>query len=249
MHKKVLLACPTADVKAYCLEPYIQALKKLTYPNVDILLADNSATDSYSKKIQALNIPCIRTACLPSIPERVINSRNILRQRALEEDYDYFFSLEQDVIPPANIIELLLEPEEDIVSGVTPHLLLKNGKASEIALLGLDDKNNPGKYLFFDYKDALRYKSGIVPVDYAAMGCLLISRKILEKITFRWEPRPDTQGETDVHWDDICFCNDIKKLGFHIHANVAAKCDHLYHGGYSATLGNTQHITKTKRSL
>ena len=34
------------------------------------------------------------------------------------EDYDYFLSLEQDVIPPKDIIEQMLKSEKKIITGV-----------------------------------------------------------------------------------------------------------------------------------
>ncbi len=162
----------------------------------------------------------------------------------LENKYDYFLSLEQDVIPQKNIIELLLEAQKDVVSGVAPHLLLRNGKSVEIALLGIDDPQHPGIYIFFTYESAKK-KEGVVSVDYCAMACVLLSRKILEKITFRYETK-HSLNELDVIWDDICFCRDAKEKLFLIYANLAARCEHLYGGGFSATFGDTSRLQKVK---
>ena len=240
---KILVGCPTADLKEYCLEQYVQRLKELTYKDFDILLVDNSKTEDYSKKIQSLGINCIKGEYHNSVPERVIKSRNILRNYALEHDYDYLLSLEQDVLPPKDVIEQLLDVHQDIVSGITPHLLVKATTAQEIALIGIHDKNHPGSYTFFDYKNTLQYK-GILPVNYCALGCVLLSRKVLEKIQFRYEQVEPSINDLNVKWDDMCLCEDAEKEGFTIYANVGVKCEHLYYGGYSATLGNTEDIQK-----
>ncbi len=245
MLPKILVGCPTASLKEYCLEKYLQRLKELTYPNFDVLLVDNSQTDDYCKKIRSLKINCIKTEYSQSVPERVIKSRNILREYALSHDYDYFLSLEQDVLPPKNVIELLLEAHQDIVAGITPHLLVKNGKEQEIALIGIEDKQ--GGYTFVDYKSSLNYR-GIVPVDYVAMGCLLLSKKVLQKISFRFQRHPSSLKDLDVEWDDLCFCKDAKKEGFSIYANIGVKCEHFFYGGYSATLGDTTDISKTPKT-
>lgn len=243
MNPKVLVGCPTADLKEYCLGSYLQRLKGLTYPNFDILLVDNSKDETYSKKIQAYGIPCIRSTYHENIPKRVIEGRNILRKYALEKGYDYFLSLEQDVIPPKDIIEQLLAAQQEIVGGITRHLLVKGDNIQEIALLGVHDPAHPGHYIYINYKSVLG-KKGIVPVNYCALGCVLISRKVLEKIIFRYEEFEQKTNELNVKWDDICFCQDAEKEGFKIFAQIDVQCEHLFYGGFSATLGNTKEITK-----
>ena len=248
MNPKILVCCTVADVKEYCLEHYIKRLKKLTYENKDILLADNSKIDNYMNKINSMGIKCVKTEYTNSIPKNVIIGMNYLRDYFLKKDYDYFLCLQQDVIPPENIIELLLEPQKSIVTGVAPHLLIKDGKQKEKALLGIEDKNNPEKIAYIDYKSTLNYK-GIIKVDFCAMTCILISRKVLEKIKFRYEIRDNSVNDLDVNWDDICFCQDAKKEGFQIYANLAAKCEHLFYGGFSVTLGDTTGIKKVKSNV
>src|SRR3989344_2942951 len=93
---KVLVGCPTSSHKEYCLQDYASALKELSYENFDVLIVDNSESDSYSKKIKALGLPVIRAPYTEHAKDRVIASRNILREKALEGGYDFLLSLEQD---------------------------------------------------------------------------------------------------------------------------------------------------------
>lgn len=241
MPKKVLVGCTVADIKAYCIKEYLEGLKTLTYEHFDILLTDNSKTDDFCKQLNALGIPSIKTEHTESIAQNIVIGMNYLRDYALKNDYDYFFCLQSDVIPPSNIIELLLAANKDIVSGVASHLLVKDGQAKEIALLGLEDTTHPGNYTYLDYKSTLTYK-GLLEVDFCAMTCVLISRTVLEKIQFRHETTQ--QG---VLPEDMCFCKDAKQEGFNIYAELAAKCNHLFYGGYSVTLGDTTGIQKVKK--
>ena len=48
---RVLVGCPTYEGMAYCLKEYIQAIKNLSFGEYDILLVDNSNTDTYHKKL------------------------------------------------------------------------------------------------------------------------------------------------------------------------------------------------------
>ncbi|MCD4666279.1 glycosyltransferase family 2 protein, partial [archaeon] len=118
-YPKVLVGCPTSVHKDYCLNNYIEGLNKLTYPNFDILLVDNSDGDSYFKKIKEKNIPIVKLDLKDEILRiKLAKSRNILRKKVLEKKYDYFLSLEQDVVPPKNIIERLLKHNKEIITGV-----------------------------------------------------------------------------------------------------------------------------------
>ncbi|MFA4886728.1 MAG: glycosyltransferase [Candidatus Nanoarchaeia archaeon] len=239
--KKVLVGCTIADIKAYCLQEYLEGLKKLDYKRFDILLADNSKTDDFCKQINELGITCVKTEHTESIAQNIVIGMNYLRDYVLKNDYDYLFCLQSDVIPPANIIQLLLEANKDIVTGVASHLLVKDGEAKEIALLGIEDKEHPGNYTYLNYKSTKQYK-GLLSVDFCAMTCILLSRKALEQITFRYETK-----DGQVIPEDMCFCKDAKKLGFEITAQLEAQCQHLFYGGYSVTLGDTTGISKVKK--
>ena len=92
-HPRVLVGCPTADIKAYCLDEYAAGLKALTYPNKEFLLVDNSATPEYAKRIEKLGIPVVRDTRLEDVKERITHSRNVLRDTVLKEGYDYFLSI------------------------------------------------------------------------------------------------------------------------------------------------------------
>ena len=115
---KILVGCPTSNYQAYCLQEYAEAVKKLSYPNYNILLLDNSKDNIYSEKIHKYDLPLRKGMWFESARKRIVTSRNILRKIALTKDYDYFLSLEQDVIPPKDIIERLLSHKKDIVSGI-----------------------------------------------------------------------------------------------------------------------------------
>lgn len=241
--KKVLVGCATADVKGYCLKEYVEGLKRLSYKNCDILIADNSEKEDYAKLVESHSIPVVRTGHFSHPAENIRVGMEFLRKKVLDENYDYFLCLEQDVIPPSNIIELLLSYEKDIISAVVPHLLVREKGVFEMALLGFHDANHPGKYVYLDWGNLQKYKEGIIKVNYCGTACILISRKVLEKISFRYEFTDKTKDNpTNLTWQDICFCVDVGKNGFSIYAHLGAKCRHLFYDGYCATLGDTTNI-------
>ena len=253
---KVLVGCPTSSHKEYCLKKYADAVKDLTYKNYDILLVDNSKDESYAKKIKELGLPVIKTPYSEYAKDRVITARNLLRERALEGKYDYLFSLEQDVIPPKNIIEGLLRHKKEVVSGVVYHFFPKRKENKEAQewiekpMLAIKSQKTPGKLAFLS-SDQIKDINAFIEVDYCSMGCLMISRKILEKVKFRYEEYKEANKENpeDVKWDDMCFCSDVQKLGKKIYADLGAKCGHLVLGGYSITLGDTSKVSVISKSI
>ena len=87
---KVLVGCPTADAYAYCLEEYATRVKELSYKNYDVLIVDNSKDEKYIKQIKKYGFNVLKGPCLDDVRERVIHSRNMIREYLLKNDYDYF---------------------------------------------------------------------------------------------------------------------------------------------------------------
>lgn len=116
-YPKVLLNCPTYDKKSYCWQKWRDMIKSLSYPNFDVLFVDNSKDKKYFEEISK-DFNVIHKH-IEGDPRKVVSeSRNILRDEFFKGDYDYFFSLEQDVFPPFDVIERLISHDKDIVPGV-----------------------------------------------------------------------------------------------------------------------------------
>ncbi len=77
MVPKVLVGCPTSDLKGYALERYIEGVKALDYKNFDVLIVDNSKSEEYLKRIKSLGIPVVKGPYSDSARQRIIDSRNI----------------------------------------------------------------------------------------------------------------------------------------------------------------------------
>ncbi|MBI2107152.1 glycosyltransferase [Candidatus Woesearchaeota archaeon] len=233
-YPKILVGCPTSDSHAYCLDEYIGALFSLDYPFYDILIVDNSEDGEYKKKIEEYGVWVIKSSHEPSVLKRIVDSRNALRQYVLEKDYDYFLSLEQDVVPPSDVIKRLLEGKQKVSSGlyfgftnkyefpniksgtvvmpVVYKLFENNEKTKEAGLqalrrFGINEINPPRK----------------VAVRMVGLGCMLIHRDVLEKITFRYE-------EGKMNTDDRYFSDDVFKLHIPIVLDTSVRCKHLLSG-------------------
>ena len=213
---RVLVGCPTSDYKAYCLTDYADAVKQLSYPDYDILLVDNSETDGYAKEITKQGLPVVRSPFHPGALQRIVESRNRLRQEALERGYGYLLSLEQDVIPPKDVIERLLRLRKGIATGI----YFNRGQGRLIPLLGIDRGEEKFAYV---PEELLAQVKGAMRVDYCGLGCVLIHHRVLQEIPFRVE-------EDKAGFDDWWFCVDAKSRGHDIFALPDLTCKHLLKG-------------------
>ena len=223
MLPKILVGCPTADAKAYCLDRYAEGLKSLTYPNFDILLIDNSSANDYFGRIKSLGLPVEKDSPKTKVHDSIVHSRNIIRQKFLDGNYDYFLSLEQDVIPPKDIIERLLANKKNVISAVYYTFYRFFGVPKLRPLIWKDVEGQPDKMQFMtpECRSALNSPIPIIKkLKACGLGCLLIHRSILEKIEFRVPENYST-------FDDFMFCEDVRKLGEQVWADLSVQCDHL----------------------
>ncbi len=214
MQPKILIGCPTSNYKEYCFEEYLKSINNLTYNNFDILLVDNSEKDDYYNKIKD-KIPTIRDKWFENARDRIIHSRNILREKILRENYDYFLSLEQDVIPPKDVIERLLKHNKKIIGGV----YFKLGSFNElIPLVWLNIDKRYSRRAILD-----EINGDLLEVATCGLGCILIHKSVLEKVKFRYLKEKKA-------FDDVWFCEDARENGFKVYCDTSIKCKHMIKG-------------------
>jgi len=112
---KILVTCPTHQVKEYCFQEWIDNVKNLTYPNYDILVVDNSPDDSYVKKwgnqVPMLHIDYDQDP--QKMGNRICASMAVVQQHFLKGNYTHWMNIETDNIPPKDVIETLLKYGQD----------------------------------------------------------------------------------------------------------------------------------------
>lgn len=202
-HAKILVAAPISDVKDYCLYEWMQHISKLTYPNFDILLVDNSFQESYINKFK-YNFPWINFMHVNPKDARVQDfiafSQNKIRKYALDNNYEAVMMIECDVFPQLEIIERLRKHQVDI--------------ASSFYAWGFGEKRKPLIQLSYEYRDALRkqivfrnetmdFKDALIFIDgdvkkvfSCGLGCVLINRRVLLQVPFRTDPETEHHADT-----------------------------------------------------
>ncbi len=119
-HPKILVACPVYDGKAYCFGEWVRRVGEFTYRNFQVFTVDNSETLDFYNHWKQL-VPMVHIERDTSSDRVNINrSMELIRQKYLAGDYDYWFNLEADNIPPVDVIERLLEYPSDWTSHAYP---------------------------------------------------------------------------------------------------------------------------------
>lgn len=201
---KILIGTITSDQKDYCLEDFLRQYKKLTYPNIDIIVADNSKKKSHARILKKYGIKVLYRPKRynETFWEAMLRCENAIRDYFLSRDYDYLFKLESDVFIPYNSIELLLSADRSVI-GISYFL----GQSYYSYLLEqewcpLYDIDRYFLKMQSNMKSFLNFDGNLKPANQKGFGALLIKRWVIEKIPFRLD-----QNKTE--YCDTWFYNDL----------------------------------------
>ena len=144
----------------------------------------------------------------PTKKSTIQHNRNFLVNEFLKSDAEWFLTVDSDVAPPLNIMEVIKDTDKDIIAPV--NMVWKSwGLAPLISM-----KTDKG-YRVTDYDKAMS-KDTLVEVDGTGTTCLFIRRKVLEEMKPPWfEFIYDENGLLTVG-EDYRFCEKAKELGYKI---------------------------------
>jgi GT2 family glycosyltransferase len=217
---KVLIGTPVCDLYPFCWDEFYAAVKNIDYPNFDILFVDNSKTDSWYTEMRKKGVPVIRGEYFEGKRERLVHSRNILRDKALSGGYDYFLNLEQDVIAPKDFLRKLVSHRKRVITGLYYSKFNIHGKSQILPVLYKHDKQ-PGMMTFFSLQEV--ENGNLVHARSCGMGCLMIHRDVLQRIEF-W------MDKEKPGFDDVCFCNSLNDFQIGLFCDTSAICKHMISG-------------------
>lgn len=143
-------------------------------------------------------------------------ARNKIVETFLKSEASHLFMVDDDTIPPMDVVEKLLAHDKDIVSGVTP--ILREGNMMSNVYL-----DTSGDQLPLDHK-LLKAKE-LFKVEGVGSSCLLIKREVFDKIGKPWFA--EVWGQDGTHMsEDIFFCNRAKEEGLEVLIDPTVVCKH-----------------------
>lgn len=210
-YPKILVACPTYDGKDYIIDQWVAAVKSLDYPNFEWLIVDNSKGSSYTRKLRERGYKVVHVHRGSNSREALSNAQNLIRKKVLDEGFDYWLSLESDLLPPKDIIGRLLSHGKPVVGSVY-FLGVWEGIQKPPCLFVLDKKNPAfmGTRMLSP-KEGLEFIGhGLRPIHGCGLGCTLISKSILERFCFWTDTRFDNKHS------DVYFFMELQNTGIQV---------------------------------
>ncbi len=201
---------------------YLGGLLDLSYRDKEIFLLDNSPEEGSSNIFNGIDkIKVTKTEHLPNGIEMIVRDRNVLRKHVLDNGFDYLLLIGYSQLPPTNVVEKLMEAKKDVVSALCfREVVNKEGNELYVLQQPMIAKSiqKEGKQIQQGFTIDEVFPSRLMKADYCTFGCILLSRKVLEKIEFRHDER---------NADHLCFCEDLKKNKFELWIDTGVVCKNL----------------------
>ena len=218
---KILIFTPIYDAKDYCLNKFLGCVNKLDYPKDRIkhLFIDNTVGLDYTRKLKRMGLNVIHIERGNNSREAITRSQALARIKFLKGDYDYLFSLESDIMIPKDGLTRLLKHAKEVVTGL---YLIGNDKIKIPCITLPEWQENLkafGTRLLMKEEVEQYVGHGLKRVQAGGFGCCLMSRAVVEKQGFYYDPR--FQGHSDIY-----FFNDIFMKKIPVFVDTDLICDH-----------------------
>lgn len=146
----------------------------------------------------------------------ICNNRNYLVNRFLQTDSKWLMFCDSDIVPLMNIMDIIDE-NKDIISPVNFTF-----KDNELVPLIMKKVKNGYKT---DWKK-IEDEKKIIKVDAVGLGCILIKRKVFEKLEKPYFEFIYKEGLL-INGEDFNFCDEARKAGFKIWVNKNYMTNHF----------------------
>lgn len=200
MIPKILLGAPISMNKAYILNEWLDYVKSLTYPNLHVLLVDNSKDPEWCNRIAVKGFHVIHVEPKGRPESYIADCQEVIRKYAIVKGFDFLFSLECDNFAPTNIIELLLAYRVDNIN--VPYFL-KGGNETTLGVqVAGVDMAGYRNYNLLPVNQSIHYMTGQLQTGIPSIGCSLFSRNLIMGQKFRVEvEQPGTFSDSFWHFD------------------------------------------------
>lgn len=146
--------------------------------------------------------------------QKIIDARNLLVKKAQETKAKYLFFVDDDIEPPSNCLNLLLDALQ------TTNCMVAVG------LCGFRRKNSPAMTYtnigFLEWE-----KDKIQEIKRTGTGCMLIKMEVFNKIDVPYfDGSEQSLTKFQTVGEDFYFCDKVRNAGYKIVAHGGVVCKH-----------------------
>ncbi len=219
---KVLVGIVTYEGKDYCWDLFFNNLLNLEYPNLEFLIVDNSSSSKYYKELSKRvkkyeNFSVARVDRGISSREAQANSLNYIRDYFLANDFDYFMSIESDLIPPVDIVQRLMSHGKDVIGSIYLIGFPDSSSQPPRPCLFQTVKQKDGVARTINLDPALGFGffgRGVQQIHGCGFGATLMKKNILEQFKF-WYIHDDV-----IKHSDVLFYMDLHNAGVPVYVDT-----------------------------
>ena len=212
---------PLNDYKVHGDEQSATANKVLTMKKKTVLIAIPTAKyiePETFKSIYDLDIPPnVDVSFQYFFGYQIDQIRNLIAHWAVH--FDYLFSVDSDIVLPANTLTKFFNHNVDMVSGV----YIQRKPNTEI--LEIYKHNSQGGVSNVSMQDITPY--GLHEIDACGFGCVLIKSDVIKKIQYPQFVYTSAVDHAGTISEDIYFCKKAKDQGVKIHVDSTVVCNHI----------------------
>lgn len=166
----------------------------------------------------------------------VATARNKIAQRAMDLGTDYVLMVDNDVVLPRDILEIMLGEETDVVLGYYAHRDTDNiyrGSTCVCKLYQEDGTpyfNYPleSEYTAIELQELSETGEWRVQIHGGGMGCAFIKTSVFRRLNYPWYDwvnyADDNRGMLS---EDLFFCERCREAGIKIYTDTRAACGHM----------------------
>ena len=236
---KILVGSPVYSNKKHITPYWIETVKNLVYENYDIVVVDNSKQNTRFERIfEKEGIKVIKSEYYTNPFERLTEARKKLNHYVIEKGYDFLMSIEQDIIVPLDILNILLSHKKKIIGG--PYIVSSHTNDQRRCIDYVISVSKLDKVL--DVVDSIDVNEWylaseienkeLIQVKSCSLGCTLIDTEIIKSIEVRYNPEINRA-------DDSYFFHDCYKKGIDVFLDTSLlwKIDHIKRLGGEIPVG------------
>lgn len=242
---RVLIAAPTSARHAYVIDEWLKSVNEWDYPveRMEVMLVENTPLSddphgefyTHLKNLVGKSAVAVTVARLPwdrryEVVDMLAACRELYRQVAYYKKFDYLFHLDTDTILPRDALKKLISRDKDQIGPVVkvfPKGTKKNGKFYNPPCVFKQTGFSKDGLFYYSEKELKDIEAGLVKnhkpriakVAAAALGCLLVKRKVFKAVSFQ---NHDVLPMGEDIWYDL----EAERLGFESWVDFTVKAEH-----------------------
>lgn len=152
------------------------------------------------------------------------HARNAFVESFLQSSCDILWFLDSDVVPPENVLDLVVQHGEKwkLAGAPYPVWMTVPGFETQQVNFTVYKKGETGKF-----HAAKIPESGTEFVDGIATGCIFIKREVIEKLSKPYfEFKYNSESRDIIEGEDLGFCHKVNNLGYQFFTDYSMLCHH-----------------------